>query len=188
MSRGVDQRRLLFLVVLVFFVSLWLAPVADGAEGRGDWESGWAKTVAAAKKEGRLGVFLYQRDNIEAAVKAFEKKFPEIQVTTVSTPAAETGPRLMAERRAEKYLWDVCICGPTTPYSVLYPAKALDPLKPALVLPEVVDETKWWGRKHHYMDPEQRYIFLFLGTVEMPTSTTTKTSWIPRSFSPTGTC
>jgi iron(III) transport system substrate-binding protein len=142
------------------------AMTAIGAEAKPDSE--WGKKVAAAKKEGKLSVFLFQRDNIEAAVKAFEKAFPEIQILTASVAAAETGPRIMAERRAEKYLWDICICGPTTPYAVLYPAKALDAIKPALMLPEVVDESKWWGAKHHYMDPDGQHIFVFLGSVEMP--------------------
>ena len=163
-----NHRPLSLLVATLLSISAWLAPTADGAEGRNDWEAEWAKTVAAARREGKLAVFLYQRGNIEAAVKAFERKFPEIQVTTVGTPAAETGPRIMAERRAGKYLWDICICGPTTPYTVLYRAKALDPIKAAVLLPEVTDEAKWWGGKHHYMDPEGRYIFVFLGTVDMP--------------------
>ncbi|MGZ8479909.1 MAG: hypothetical protein ACXW6K_18190, partial [Candidatus Binatia bacterium] len=37
----------------------------------------WPRTVEAAKKEGKVSVFLYQRENIEAAVKAFEKIYPE---------------------------------------------------------------------------------------------------------------
>ena len=157
----------LFLVG-VLLISSSLLPALSGAEQKPSWQEEWEKTVSAAKREGKLGIFLYQRDNIEAAVKAFEKRYPEIQVNTVATPAADTGPRLMAERRAEKYLWDICICGPTTPYSVLYAAKALDPIEPAFILPEVLDESKWWGGKHHYMDPEGKYIFVFLGTVEMP--------------------
>ena len=128
----------------------------------------WAQTIAAAKKEGKVGVFLYQRENIDTAVKVFEKKFPDIQVVNASTPAAETGPRLMAERRAGKFLWDVCLCGPTTPFTVLYPAKALDPIKPALLLPEVTDVTKWWEGKHQYMDPEGSHIFVFVGSIDMP--------------------
>jgi ABC-type glycerol-3-phosphate transport system substrate-binding protein len=141
-----------FLTSLIFIVvSLtnpnfepWMPSANSAAEPKPGSGGDWAKAVSAAKKEGRLSGFLYQRENIESAVKAFEKKFPEIQVTTASTPAAETGPRIMAERRAAKYLWDICICGPTTPYAVLYPAKALDPIKPVLQLPEVLDGSKWW--------------------------------------------
>ncbi|HEY3303307.1 MAG TPA: extracellular solute-binding protein [Candidatus Binatia bacterium] len=157
-------------IAWILFVVAFLPARFDaiGAEVKPGGDAEWTKRVAAAKKEGKLSVFLFQRDNIEAAVKSFEKAFPEIQVLTASASAPETGPRIMAERRAEKYLWDLCICGPTTPYAVLYPAKALDAVKPALMLPEVVDESKWWGGKHHYMDPDGQHIFVFLGSVEMP--------------------
>lgn len=153
---------LLTLLPCIAIESALLAAAAPGPEAE------WAKTVAAAKKEGKVTVFLYQRENIEAAVKAFEKSFSDIQIVTAATSAAETGPRLMAERRAGKFLWDICICGPTTPFGVLYPAKALDPIKPALMLPEVVDASKWWEGKHHYMDPEGSHIFVFLGSVDLP--------------------
>jgi iron(III) transport system substrate-binding protein len=145
-------------------------------------DADWVKLIAAGKKEGRVSVFLYQRENIEAAVKAFEKKYPEIQVVTASTPAAETGPRIMAERRAGKFLWDVCICGPTTPFAVLYSAKVLDPIKPALTLPEVLDQTKWWEGKHQYMDPEASYIFVFLGSLDMPNVYYNKNLVEPKEF------
>src|SRR5689334_1644830 len=124
------------VLVPIFLFSLIVLVYADAAEPKPDW----SRTTSAAAKEGKLAVFLYQRDNIETAVRAFEKQYPSIQLTVASVPAAETGPRLMAERRAGKFLWDVCICGPTTPFSVLYPAKGLDPIKPALILPEVLDE------------------------------------------------
>lgn len=163
-------------------LSLMLGGVALAAEPKPGSENEWSKTVAAAGKEGRLAVFLYQRGNIEAAVRAFEKKYPDIGVSLAGTPAAETGPRIMAERRAGRFLWDVCICGPTTPYAVLYPAKALEPIKPALILPEVLDESKWWGGRHHYMDPEGQYIFVFLGSVEMPNLYYNKNLVDPREF------
>lgn len=171
--------RWLILASALFFLALVVAPAA---EAQGQRETEWAKTVAAARKEGRLALFLYQRGNIEAAVKAFEKKYPEIQVTVASVPAAETGPRIMAERRAGKFLWDACICGPTTPFAVLYPAKALDPVRPALLLPEVLDESKWWSGKHHYMDPDGQYIFVFLGSVEMPNLYYNKNLVDPKDF------
>ena len=45
----------------------------------------------------------------------------------------------MAERRADKYLGDLYVNGMTTGYNVFYKAKALDPIPPVLVLPEVTD-------------------------------------------------
>lgn len=167
---------LLALLLCITSESLLHAATAPGPEAE------WAKTVAAGKKDGKVAVFLYQRENIEAAVKAFEKNYPDIKVVTAATAAAETGPRLMAERRAGKFLWDICICGPTTPFAVLYPAKALDPIKPALILPEVVDPSKWWDGKHHYMDPEGSHIFVFLGSVDMPNLFYNKNLVDPKEF------
>jgi ABC-type glycerol-3-phosphate transport system substrate-binding protein len=93
-----------FLLALFLF-SLTGEVAARSAEGKHGGEGEWAKTAAAADKERKLVVFLYQRGNIEAAVKAFEKKYPDIGVSVASVPAAETGPRIMAERRAGKFLW-----------------------------------------------------------------------------------
>jgi iron(III) transport system substrate-binding protein len=166
------------LFLFLTSISRALALAAELTAGDADW----VKLVAAAKKDGTVSIFLYQRENIEAAVKAFEKKYPEIQVVTASTPAAETGPRIMAERRAGKFLWDICICGPTTPFAVLYSAKALDPIKSALMLPEVLDQTKWWAGKHHYMDPEGSYIFVFLGSLDMPNVYYNKSLVGPKEF------
>jgi Rieske [2Fe-2S] domain len=70
----------------------------------------------------------------------------------------------------------------TTPFTILYPAKALDPIKPALILPEVVDASKWWGGNHHYMDPEGNSIFVFLGSVEAPNFYFNKNLVDPKEF------
>jgi len=38
----------------------------------------------------------------------------------------------------------------------------LEPIQPALMLPEVIDETRWFGRKHRYLDPDGKYVFAYL--------------------------
>ncbi len=176
------MKSLLTAAIAVFAIAAGLVAGSSQAQAATAVDAEWARTVEAAKKEGKVSVFLYQRDNVEAAVKAFEKKYPEIQMTVASTPAAETGPRLMAERRAGKFLWDICICGPTTPFGVLYPAKALDPIKPALLLPEVVDPSKWWDGKHQYMDGEGSYIFVYIGSTDLPNVFYHKSQVDPREF------
>jgi iron(III) transport system substrate-binding protein len=82
----------------------------------------------------------------------------------VSGRGGELTQRIMAERRAGKYLADVVIHGVTPNYTDFYRFKILDPLKTALILPEVVDESKWWEGKHRYSDPEREYVFVNLGT------------------------
>jgi hypothetical protein len=71
----------------------------------------------------------------------------------------------MTERRAGKYLVDLFINGVVTPIQVYLKANILEPIRPVLILPEVVDESKWWEGKHHYADPEGKYIFVFQGNV-----------------------
>jgi iron(III) transport system substrate-binding protein len=76
----------------------------------------------------------------------------------------------MAERRAQKYLWDICLCGTATAFRVFYQGKHLDPVKPILILPEVLDQSNWLSGKHHYLDPEEKYIFVFLGNASQALS------------------
>jgi len=80
----------------------------------------------------------------------------------------------MAERRAGKFLADAYIAGLTSTYEILYRGKILDPIRAALILPEVLDESKWWQGQHHYIDPENEYIFVFVGNVSQYISYHTK--------------
>jgi len=79
-----------FLTVLLVWAlcSPWLVL----GQVKPGWEAEWENTVTAAKKEGKLSVFLYRRDNIETAVRAFKKKYPEIKITTVATSAPANRP------------------------------------------------------------------------------------------------
>ena len=150
---------------LILLVSL-LGSVADGrpaqlSGGNPGWEAEWERTVNAAAQEGEasfytLGDYGY--------VAEFEKKFPRIKVKVVSGKGADLLSRIMTERRAGKNLVDVARIGNTSPYS-LYQAKALQPIASAFILPEVRNEIKWWLGKHHYVDPEGKYIFVPVGSV-----------------------
>src|SRR5215831_19507928 len=84
--------------------------------------------------------------------------------SAVTMRGNQLGQRLLAERRAEKYLPDVVSSGANPNYQQFYQAKALDPLKPALILPEVIDQTKWYLKKHQYSDPENQYVFNYVGS------------------------
>ena len=75
----------------------------------------------------------------------------------------DLGPRIVAERRAGKYLVDLFAGGKGTALGTLYVGKLLDPIRPLLLLPDVLDETKWWRREHKYVDPENKYIFAYIG-------------------------
>jgi iron(III) transport system substrate-binding protein len=153
----------------VFFccgVSMGLSAQMDA------WKTDWEKTVEAARKEGQLT--LYGSPDFEALFGEFHKKYPEIKVTGVFNRGADVAKRMMAERRADKFLADLYVNGMTTGYNVFYKAKALDPIAPALLLPEVTDVSKWWRGKHHYVDPENQYLFNINGESRMVVAFNTK--------------
>ncbi|MGH7769924.1 MAG: hypothetical protein ACREQP_20945, partial [Candidatus Binatia bacterium] len=136
-------------------VSLERPAYLFSAEPSPTWKVEWEKTVEAAKKEGQISV--YGSDTFEPFLQnVFQKKYPEIKLSFVGGRAPVVGPKLITERRAGKYLADVVLTGPGTPYRMYYKNQALDPIGPALMLPEVLDESKWWQGRHHYVDQENK--------------------------------
>jgi ABC-type glycerol-3-phosphate transport system substrate-binding protein len=138
--------------------------IASKSPAQTNWKGDWEKLVKAAREEGRLTV--YGTTVFEDVFKFFQKAYPEIKLSFVVGRGAEIAPRLMQERRAGKYLADIYTGGMHSPYELFYRNKGLNPIPPALILPEVLDESKWWGGKHHYIDQENQYIVLFEGSVQ----------------------
>src|SRR6266545_6159721 len=144
-------------VILIFLCSAQ----AIAAQAKPSWQLEWEKTLEAAKKEGQVTIYI---SGYEAILPDFEKEFPEIKVVAVTARGNQLGQRLLSERRAEKYIADVVSSGANPNYQQFYTAKALDPIKPALILPEVTDQTKWYLKKHQYSDPEGQYVFNYVGS------------------------
>lgn len=118
---------------------LFTINAALAAQTKSAWQQEWEKTLEAAKKEGQVVVYI---SGYDAILPDFEKEFPEIKVVAVTGRGNQLGPRLLAERRAEKFLADVSSTGANPNYQQFHLAKALDPIKPALILPEVTDPSK----------------------------------------------
>lgn len=139
----------------------YLVFMTSSASAQSDWQKDWEKTLAAARKEGQVTVYIYR---YEALMQDFKREFPGIHVVSVTGRGNELTTRIMTERRAGKYIADVYSGGTGGNYNVLYKGKALDPIKPLLSLPEVVDESKWYGKEHRYADPEGKYVFAYLAS------------------------
>jgi iron(III) transport system substrate-binding protein len=152
-----------FLRTLIFCLSVSSLNASIAAESRPAWQAEWDKTVKVAEEEGSLVIYMTQA--FEPVFReTFQKKYPKIKVTTVTGRGFQLSQRVMNERRADKYVVDLYISGNISPLTVFHRAKVLEPIKPLLLLPEVVDTSGWYERKHHYDDPEDRYIFVFEGT------------------------
>jgi ABC-type Fe3+ transport system substrate-binding protein len=133
-------------------------------EAKPAWEKEWNEAIAASKREGELTVY-HTRGPFDKVFADFNKRYPGIKIVSVVGRGSDLISRIMAERRAGKHAVDLYLGSTGTPLDVLYPAKVLEPMAPILVLPEVKDQAAWFAKKHHYGDPEARYIFVFEGVV-----------------------
>ena len=120
---------------------LFIRHAVLAGEVKASWQDEWDRTVKAAELEGEA-VFYSLAEIGDVFVKGgFQKRFPKIKISVVGARGGEHVPRIMAERRAGKFLADVGDLGNTSPYA-LYQSKALDPITSAFILPEIKDESK----------------------------------------------
>lgn len=155
-----------FFLLLPFYSCLLLTfAFVNSAfpQAKPTWQADWEKLIKAAEREGEVRVV--GSDSHRDAAMSFQKAYPKIKMNFEPGAGRDFAPRVMAERRAGKYLVDITMLGSATQFGVFYRAGIFDPMASAMILPEVVDESKWWKGKHHYADPENRYIFINQGSV-----------------------
>ncbi len=141
----------LAFITLVFAGS---APCADAPR-----PSQWEATVEAAKKEGKVNIYLYRYGKV---LDVFRNDYPEIRPYLLTGTGAQITTKILTERRAGRYLADVVGLGSSN-YRILHQqAKSLDAIQPALMLPEVLDTSSWYGGRHRYLDAENKYVFAYL--------------------------
>lgn len=152
------------LKVLSFGAAL-LSLLVAASEGLGDWKTDWKEVLAAAEKEGEVTLYGQARYGVRDALVEFAKVYPKIRLDFIGGQGSELAKKVMAEKRAGKNLVDVAVGGAGTQVLVYYKGGLLESTRSAFVLPEVADPSLWWGKKHHYADPENRYVLMFQGDV-----------------------
>src|SRR5712692_6720843 len=127
---------------LIQSVMLGGAALAMARGGSGAWAaapSDWPQIVAAAKKEGKVVVNTFPGDGYKRALKAFSQAYPDIKLEHTGLHSQDFAPRVIQERQASLFTWDVALIPTSTALQVLRPAGVWDPVRPAIVLPEVKD-------------------------------------------------
>ena len=105
----------------------------------------WQAIVAAAKKEGQVTVNTFPGDGYKRALKHFTAAYPDIKLEHTQLHSQDFAPRILRERQASLFTWDVALIPTSTALQVLRPAGVWDPIKPAIVLPDVKDDAGWDG-------------------------------------------
>ncbi len=124
------------------------APIAS----RAAWEDAWEQVLNGAKKEGRVVVYSTAGAEVRSTlVRPFKARYG-IDAEFVTGKGAEIGQKVITERRAGIYAADVYVGGTSTPVTQLKPAAVLDPLEPAMILPEVIDPKVWWSGNLLWVD------------------------------------
>jgi iron(III) transport system substrate-binding protein len=118
----------------------------------------WDETVVAAKREGTLVVIGPAHEEVRKALPAAFKKRFGIDMQYLGGPAGLAATRLQAERSAGIYTADVGLAAIQTLAGVFYQQKMLDPIKPLLVLPEILDGSKWRRGELWFPDPDHQYV------------------------------
>jgi iron(III) transport system substrate-binding protein len=152
------MKRLLALFLLTAMTPGALAQTAD-------WQKNWDETLAAARKEGKVVVLAPPDAHLRQTLPAAFKERFGIALEYLSGRSSETAAKIRAERSAGIYSIDVVMAGIQTMSTVYHREKMLAPLKPALILPEVVDGAKWKKGKIWFVDPEEQYVLRLFNTV-----------------------
>jgi iron(III) transport system substrate-binding protein len=150
----------MFLKALIILVLL-VHPAWAQQKG---WQSEWNDMLAAAKKEGKVVVANSPDPAMRDITATFQARFG-ITVEHLSAGASRIAGRLRSELQAGINTVDVVMSGVQTIANVLYREKMLDPLKPALIHPEVTDPAKWKKGKLWFVDPEERYVLRVYDTI-----------------------
>lgn len=129
---------------------------------------GWDQLVEAARKEGTVVLYTPSQAGRQIFLgEAFGNSFPGMKILETSGSGSVQINRILTERRANRYIPDVLIGGTGTGLLGIKPAGGLAPLRPKLILPEVLDESAWFERKLWWADAQEPYTTLmFTGYVQ----------------------
>jgi iron(III) transport system substrate-binding protein len=142
------------------------APAAAPAPGggaavpaaSGSWEKEWSDLIAAAKKEGTLALVTTIGNTFQKAVAAFEEKFPGIKVEHTQMIASQFAPRVLQERQGGVFTYDIITTTYGTVPLTLIPAGVMDPIRPILFRPDVMENRAWRGGfEKGFLDTDKKW-------------------------------
>ena len=141
-------------LVTLLAILFWVAPVLAQTKGS---DKEWNSLIEAAKKDGKV-VVAGSPDPVmrNEIIPKFKERYG-IGIEFLAGRSSEITARVKTERGSGIYSVDVYLAGPDTTATTLYADKMIDPLRPLLVMPEVVDGTKWKQGKVWFADPGERF-------------------------------
>ena len=140
MTSTISRRRLLGGLAGVG-VATALGTHAPRAAAADEWE----QVVAAAKKEGKVAVNTFTGQGYARIFKLFSQAYPEIKLDHTNLESDAFAPRLVQERKAGIYTWDVTTIPTSTALQVMKQSGVWDPIRPVITQPEARSDASWRG-------------------------------------------
>lgn len=126
----------------------------------------WDDLVVAAQREGRVVVLGPPDPEVRQSLPAAFKARFGIAVEYLGGRTSEQAGRLRSERRAGLYTADLTIAGMQSMATIFHRENMLAPLRPELILPDVLDGSKWKKGALWFSDPEQQYVLRLSSQVQ----------------------
>ena len=146
------------LAVIVGFL-LALDSHLQSASAPANWKQDWDATQRAAEKEGRLIIYGPRgADQEQLYSERFQQAFPGIKVNYSAGRMSEVISRIMAEQRAGLRQADLVLGGTDILLGTLKDKGLLQPIRPSLLLPEVLDTAAWFRGRLWFADKEDKFV------------------------------
>src|SRR6478736_4840148 len=135
--------KLLFL--LVFITGSILSNIVAQAQTGQPTQNEWNKIVEAAKKEGKVVVSVPASAELRKDVERSLKQRFGIDAELIAGRAASIVGKIQQEVKAGVNSFDLHLGGSESMVTGLLSEGLLEPLEPAMTLPEVKEPKNWWG-------------------------------------------
>ena len=147
-----------FLWVLVLCAVFARGELFAG-QATANWKTDWEATQRGAEKEGRLVIYgPTGADQQKLYTEVFQQVFPKIKINYTPGRISEIISRIMAEQRAGIRQADLVLGGTDILLGTLKDKGYLQPVRPALFLPDILDTTAWFKGKLWFADKDDKFI------------------------------
>jgi ABC-type Fe3+ transport system substrate-binding protein len=132
-----------------------LATAASASAATG---TSWDQVLNAGKSEGKVVVSGPPDPGASTALPGAFKQFSGIDLEYLAGNSSQLASRIQSERAAGQYTIDVSLSGADTVYGTFLPNGWLAPLKPVLMLPDVVDGSLYRTGEPWFRDPQKQFV------------------------------
>jgi iron(III) transport system substrate-binding protein len=152
-------------IVLSLLLIVFQSARVHAQPGSSKESSDWEKILEAAKKEGRVVAAIPTSAELRKELESgFQAKFSGIELEVSVSRGASNTNKIVEEQNAGVRSTDLHIGGTTSIVTALLARNLLEPVLPAMVLPEVREPKNWWGG-HMWADNAKRFIYSFTAYV-----------------------